>query len=342
MLVAAAVLLRLPLLGAPPRPDEAGYLLVARHAHGGGPYLYGDLWVDRPPLLLAVFRLADALGGVLALRLLALVAGAVLVVAAADAGRTVGGRRGSWWAGLVAVALQAAPLLGAPEVDGELLAVPLVMAGIAVGLRALAPGRRSRAGHLAVAGLLAGTALLVKQNLADGLVLLGVVLVCRVVGRQVPLRRGARLLAALVGGGAAPLLAAVVWAQVWGPGPGRLWQDLVVFRSSSLAVLSASTSTAPEERAERLLLVAVLTGVVPLLALLLLSLARRRSAVRGAVAAGVLAVAAEATASVVLGGSWWTHYLVELVPACALAAALLATAGPWLRGAAGALVAAVL
>jgi len=82
----AAVLVRLLSLSAQARPDEAGYLLVAQQARRGGPFLYGDLWVDRPPLLIAFFRVADSLGGLVAVRLLALVPVVLLVLAAGHAG----------------------------------------------------------------------------------------------------------------------------------------------------------------------------------------------------------------------------------------------------------------
>jgi hypothetical protein len=49
--VLVGLLLRLPFTCRPAYPDEAGYLLVARHWRSGGPWLYGMLWVDRPPLL---------------------------------------------------------------------------------------------------------------------------------------------------------------------------------------------------------------------------------------------------------------------------------------------------
>jgi hypothetical protein len=93
--MALVVLARLAGLGAPVRPDEAGYLAVAAQAHGGGPELYGDLWLDRPPLLVAIFRRGGVLGGVTAVRLLALVGVVVLVLPAADAGRTLSGGRGA-------------------------------------------------------------------------------------------------------------------------------------------------------------------------------------------------------------------------------------------------------
>ena len=73
----AAALLRLCFLAVPVFPDEGGDLLVARH-WAAGPGLYGGVWVDRPPLLVGFWRLAAALGGIEAARILALVVVAVL------------------------------------------------------------------------------------------------------------------------------------------------------------------------------------------------------------------------------------------------------------------------
>src|SRR4029077_9507232 len=65
---AATVVLRLPFVAAPLSPDEGGFLVLARQWHVAGPggSLYGSYWVDRPPLLVATFQLADALGGLTA------------------------------------------------------------------------------------------------------------------------------------------------------------------------------------------------------------------------------------------------------------------------------------
>jgi hypothetical protein len=72
---AAALLVRLPLLGAPVTPDEAGFLVIARGWSEPGVALYGDYWVDRPPLLLMLFQAAHLTGGLVALRLLGALAG---------------------------------------------------------------------------------------------------------------------------------------------------------------------------------------------------------------------------------------------------------------------------
>jgi hypothetical protein len=98
------VLLRLPFVSAPLSPDEGGFLVLARqwHADGPGGSLYGRYWVDRPPLLVATFRLADALGGVIALRLIGALAAAVAVVAVGATVHRLSGPRPAVWASAVA------------------------------------------------------------------------------------------------------------------------------------------------------------------------------------------------------------------------------------------------
>src|SRR4051812_39063021 len=61
--IAAMLLIRAPFLWRPLEADEGGFLLVADQWHGAGTSLYGDQWVDRPPLLLLVFKVAAAWGG---------------------------------------------------------------------------------------------------------------------------------------------------------------------------------------------------------------------------------------------------------------------------------------
>src|SRR5262245_33233176 len=102
-----AVALRLPFLHDLPYPDEGGLLVVATHWHTGGPYLYGSLFVDRPPLLLAFFKLAAGLGGVLAVRLLGLGLVVAAVCCAARAGSLLGGTRGTVAAAFTCAALLA-------------------------------------------------------------------------------------------------------------------------------------------------------------------------------------------------------------------------------------------
>ena len=119
-----AVALRLPLLGRTATPDEAGFLLVGGQWHPGGTSLYGNYWVDRPPLLITVFRLAAEAGGLVPLRLIGCLATALTILGVAHAARSLGGSRVAAWAALTAAALLVTPLTGAMAVNGELLASP--------------------------------------------------------------------------------------------------------------------------------------------------------------------------------------------------------------------------
>ena len=83
---AAAFLLRLPGLTRPVRADEAGYTLVARAWNPMPDSVYGAYFVDRPPPMIALFKLSDWIGGPLFIRVLGAVACAALVLAAACGG----------------------------------------------------------------------------------------------------------------------------------------------------------------------------------------------------------------------------------------------------------------
>jgi hypothetical protein len=61
--VSLALLLRIPFVGVPEYPDEGGYLLAARGWQRGGADLYGTLFVDRPPLLMAFWRVVASTDG---------------------------------------------------------------------------------------------------------------------------------------------------------------------------------------------------------------------------------------------------------------------------------------
>lgn len=68
-MAAAATLGWLPFVGRDVGPDEGGLLLVAAQ-WAPGSSVYGDYFVDRPPVLLALVAAAEHLGGLVGLRLL--------------------------------------------------------------------------------------------------------------------------------------------------------------------------------------------------------------------------------------------------------------------------------
>jgi hypothetical protein len=321
---------RLALLQAPLSADESGFLQVARHWHGGGGSLYGPYFVDRPPLLLEIFRVADLLGGVIAWRLIGALAAAVTVVCVAMAARRLAGPTAGLWSALAAGALMVSPVLGTAVPNGELLAAPFVAGGIwaAVSVVTRAPGRlRTRAAWLT--GACAAAAPLVKQNMLDVFVFavaLAVVVAWRhrEQGRVLLHDAGSALVGALVV--AAGVLGV---AATHGTSPGGVFYAMYPFRLQAAGVMTHQSAGL------RLAHLATLgkgelssLGPLVLVALLVVLLTRGLRP-PGAVPAAIalLVVAVYDVASIVAGGSYWAHYLVELIVPTALAAGLVATSG---------------
>ncbi len=330
VLVAAAVaaLLRLPYAGAPMSSDEGGFLVV-----GGqwdpGPSLYGHYWVDRPPLLIEIFRVADHLGGLVALRLIGSVGVAVTVLAVGMALRALAGSRAATWGALVAAALLVSPMAGAIAVNGELLAAPFA----ALGVWAAAEAVRTRPGRLALtwavgAGAATVGAIMVKQNMLDPAVF---AIALGLVGwrkQQVSASRLRRLAVAYAGGGG--LVAAVVlgMSALRGSSPVAVFYAMYPFRWDALSAVQQAALTDRLQRLVQLGGQELLTLAPVLLAgLLTVAVLRRHdySAERAGVVA-TLAMAAYAVMSVAAGGSYWSHYLVELAVPAALAGGLLVEA----------------
>ena len=256
------VLRRLVAVPAPPTDAGRSGFLVVGEQWSRGASLYGDLWVDRPPLLVALFALAGHLGGVTAtqagavapvLKLLGALASAAAVLLAGVLGSVTAPQAG--WsrraAVVLTVALLCSPLLGMPETDGEILAVPVVLLGLsclAASLRR-AWGWRSALFAL-VAGMAAVSAALIKQNVVD-VVVFGIVLLYLVQGRVGGL--GAR--AAVFASGSVTMLAAALAGAWWrGSSPIALWDAVVMFRLQASSVLDSHALSALPDRFSRLLL----------------------------------------------------------------------------------------
>lgn len=318
------VVLRLPFVHGVLYTDEGGLLVVARQWHAHGPYLYGDVFVDRPPLLLLFFRAAADLGGLVPLRLLGLVLVALTVVAAGVAGDLLGGRRGATCAALVTAALLADPRLGTLEVDAETVGIPFVVLAATLALSAvrLTPGRR-RLLLLLGAGAAGMCALLVKQNLAGGLVFaLVLVAATGMAGRSG--RRTAGEVGVVLAGAAVPLAAAVGWCGVAATGPGGLWYSSYGFRLASSNSLFGETSSTQMARLHELLSASLWSGLAVLVLVSAAQLLRRGRP--DPVALALLAMLVVEVVGVAGGGYYWTHYLIGLVPATALLTARAAGA----------------
>lgn len=315
-------LLRLPLLGFPLGHDEGGFLYVAGQWPEGGSSLYGDQWVDRPPGLLLVYLLAEELGGGhVVTRLVGLALAMVLVVAAWSAGRVLGGRHGAVRAALVAAALGSTFALDAPGLVEEGVAATLVMAGCTLALHARYRARSTGvAAALAYsAGLLASGAFLVKQSHLEAAIFAFVLLAAH-------LREVIPLVVAGAAGILTPLVATLVWAaSAHGPGVGPLWQATIEFRRDALEVLGNTGATGTPEKYLVFVLLMVVTGVAALVGLALTAGVQTRPP--HSQVAAVLVVLGYGFLSLALGGSWWPQYAVQLVPAFAMVAGLVAPRG---------------
>ena len=329
-LLAAVVLVRLCYLGGTLYPDEAGYLLVARSWHLGGPNLYGFLFVDRPPGLLALFKLAALVPWDRAIRVLTIPFALVFVLSAVGAVRQLVGERGARWAAVLAAGLVVSPAVGAQEADGELFAMSLVMLAVALTIAAVRRTGRAALATAFGAGLVAALAVIVKQNFLDAFVFAACLLLASAVQHRLPPGRVLGLAAAGVLGGAVVLAGAAGYAVASGVGLRRAWFSIYGFRGSALDVLTHSSLQAPLGRAGHLLLLAVLAGIVPILALLARE-AWRCHLTGPPVAWAVALTVGYGVTSVVAGGSYWPHYLLQLVPMTVLAVGLWAPQLSWLR-----------
>jgi hypothetical protein len=313
--------------------------MVAHFWDHGGRFLYGPLWVDRPPGLIAVFRTADSLGPY-GVRLVATLLAVILVAATAWGADAVGGRPAASWAAWTAFAFSSSVRMQAERLDGELVAAALVAVSVAALLRAVLastkPAQTVRCGLLA--GAAAALAVLMKQNFVDALAFAAVLLT---LGVATPANRlgyrPAKVLntaVAFVAGAAVPALVTLRWAELHG-GLGALAYAMFGFRVDAAAVMASWSWAAPLRRLDALAVIAALSGLALLAAQLLLS--RCRSLRRlDPLPWAVAAAAGVELVGVFAGENFWPHYLIGLVPMVALAAGLSADrvvpGGRWTRG----------
>ena len=306
-------------------PDEGGFTMVAQHWRQAGPYLYGPSWVDRPPGLIALFAAAQHLGPY-GVRLTAAVLAVVMVGALASAARTLGGHTAARWTAWTAFAFASSTLLETERLNGELAAATLVAVSIAALVRAVWPSSPARrpVEWAVLSGAAAAGAVLMKQNFVDGFAFAAVLLVAclatranRATHRTPVVVAG---MAAFVSGAVAVLIACLLWTLGNG-GPTALAYAMFGFRSDAAAVMASWSWAAPQQRLGILLQIAVLSGLLLLVAPLAVSHARGLGRIRPLPWAVAATVAVEVV-GVVGGGNFWNHYLIGLIPGVSLAAGL--------------------
>lgn len=302
-------------------PDEAGFLIVGSQ-WSPGDSLYGAYWVDRPPLLILIFELADALGGTVPLRLLGALAAALSVVLAGVLGRVAAPERRSaplLTAGTAAVCV-ATPLFGGTVVNGELLGVPFLLAGATAYVAATTSRSTRRGTAFAVAAGAAGAgAVLVKQSMVDVFVLVAALLLTSGAAR--------RRLPGFVAGAVVTVAAVVGLAWLRGTAPAELWDAVVTFRIDAFRELSDDSGRAPSRLAG--LLGALAVSGLPLVVAAYVWKGRGEQSAQGPWTAPDLRVVGQVVLALellvaLLGGSYWLHYLTGLVPGAVLVAAAFA------------------
>jgi len=316
----AALLARLSALTQPLRADEGGYLLAARAWRSDGEFLYGDVFVDRPPLLMAAFRLAALVEWDGAVRLLAVPAVLGAVLACAWAGHTLAGGTGARWSAVVAAALVSSPALAADQTSSALLAVPWVALSAALVLAAWRRATGTRQAWLAGwAGAAATAAVLTKQSSVEGLVVIAALVGADVLQRRRVTPRSRVVAGAALAGALLPLVAVVAWAGTAGADVGQLWRELGAFRQDALHVILQDNLHAPLQRAAQLAALAVLSAAAPL----------GLTALRAAVERGwrmapeewaLLAALLVGVPTLLASGSFWPHYLLTSAGVLPLAA----------------------
>src|SRR4051794_4575763 len=230
--VGLALLLRAPWFDAPLGRDEGGVALVAGNWHGSGPFAYGSWFLDRPPLLPALYGLAG--DGVIGIRVLGAAAASLLVAITTLLAVRIGGRRAAPWAAGIAAVTASSYAIRSVYTPAELLAVVPSSASVLVLLIAL---EKRRLWQFACAGALAAAALLIKQSFGDALVAGAAAMVATKVtgaGWRETLRRAA----AYAAGVGAVAIALVVWAAAEHVSAGSVWYAMFGFRLDAVSALS--------------------------------------------------------------------------------------------------------
>jgi hypothetical protein len=306
-----AFALRAPFLGTTLGKDEGGVAFIARHWGSGHGSLYGSYWLDRPPLLIALYKLA-VLGGDVGVRLLGAAAALAIVAGVALLARAVAGERAGLIAGLLAALLSASAALTTVYTPGELIAaVPATFSVLCLVLA----HRSRRTGLVFAAGLLAIAAVMVKQSFLDagfaGLIFL---IASGLADRGVR----ARWWLAYSAGVAIPVAALLLWQVAAQLPDGGFVYALIGFRIDGLHTLAHSNI--PLHVRFKSLQGPVITSRLWLVgALAVLGLTRLRG--DRVVTATISAWLIGAAMGVLGGGSYWPHYLIQLLPVCCVAAA---------------------
>lgn len=237
---AISVGLRLPFINVPLGVDEGGDSFVARTWDTTQGSMYGGSWLDRPPLLVMLYKVG-VLGGDLGVRLLGMAAAILLVAGTMAIAHRIGGPRAARYTGLITAVMTSSMVLGAVFTNNELLAaVPVTWSVVAL-VRARDSDRAER--WLFLAGFLSSCAFLVKQSFVDGLVAGGAFLFVSWAVRTRSEFRTAWV-AWWAAGVLTPVVATLAWFELFSVGIRPFLYAIIGFRIDSLAEQARSELSA--------------------------------------------------------------------------------------------------
>lgn len=275
---------------------------------GAGNELYGSMWIDRPPLIVWLFGGADISLGSVGIRMIGVFASIALVCSAAWTVRRMWGSDWEPLGAVLAAPLAMSPALSANISYAELIAAPLVCvcAGLTLPVVARdAPCSDRRAWM--IAGVCAGTALMIKQSFIDG-----VALGCAAALVAAPSRHTLQRVAIFGCGVCLPIVVVVASAVYSGARLNALWYAIAGFRIDASTVL-ASGVISSGDRLTRLAAGLLASGyvlLIPISCAGVIGIARRNP--RQATCHAVWL--ATSWVGVIGGGYFWTHYMIGPVP----------------------------
>ena len=307
-LLAAAV--RIPFIWAGIGPDEGGYAFIAHQwAHGAA--LYQGVWVDRPQGLLVLYRaITDVAYHAWAIRAAAALAGVSLTLIIGAIGWMVREPATGAIAAFVFAIVGVGPHIEGFTMNSELAAAVPAAGAVACAIRWRMVGRRR---WLLAAGALGAGALLMKQSGFDGIAMALVI----AVATADPMRARARHAGLVLAGASVPLALAAFhglingWSSYWFAMYGwRAHEELGKTVGKRIDYfLGEMPRIGPD-----------LLGV-SLVALVGLAFCIRRRGLVWVIPAWFLV----GFVAINVGGWYWPHYFVQVVPALVLLAAVAVT-----------------
>ncbi len=317
---ALCVGLRLPFINVPLNIDEGGDSFVAQSWGTTQGSMYGGSWLDRPPLLVVLYKLG-VVGGDLGVRLLGMGAAILLVAGTMLIAHNISGLRAARITGVIAAIMSSSVVLGAVFTSNEILAtVPVTYSILAL----LYARESQRARHwLFLAGFLASCALLIKQSFADVLVAGAVFLFVSWTTRD----RSRFTFAWIpwwIAGVVTPLIATLAWFHFYSVGIRQFLYAVAGFRIDSLADQATNAPSASYMFVHLGLPILIASGCLIPLPWAISWLLKRRTDPQVSLTLAVwLVVGALGIAG---GGNYFPHYFIQPLAAltvlsgCAIAA----------------------